>query len=116
MNKIPFVDGVKIANAYVTINGQNYEVHPAEYEGTVPFSAQNMNNMQTNIENAINEVDDKTDGIDIKYERQTTVQRSSVTLNSTVNANTNYTIPLSYKVGNNGLEVIYCGFILEKRS
>lgn len=26
------------------------------------------------------------------------VQRANVTLNSTVNANTNYTIPLSYKV------------------
>lgn len=98
MNKIPFEDGKKIANAYVTINGQNYEVHPAEYEGTVPFSAQNMNNMQTNIENAINEVDNKTDDVDAKFEKQITVQQSNVILNNIVNANTNYVIPLSYQV------------------
>lgn len=44
------------------------------------------------------------------------VQRASVTLNSTVNANTNYTIPLNYKVGNNSLEVFYLGSKLEKRN
>ena len=116
MNKIPFQDGTKTQEAYVTIDGQNYAVTPAVWSGTTPVSSFNLNNMQTNIENAINEVDDKADNIDEKYEKQTTVQRSSVTLNSTVNANTNYTIPLSYKVGNNSLEVIYCGSILEKRN
>lgn len=98
MNKIPFVDGVKIANAYVTIDNQNYQVTPAVWQGTVPLSAQNLNQMQNNIETAINEVDDKADNIDTKYEKQTTVQRSIITLESTVNANTNYIIPLSYKV------------------
>ena len=44
------------------------------------------------------------------------VQRASVTLNSTVNANTNYTTPLNYKVANNSLEVIYCNTILQKRN
>ena len=44
------------------------------------------------------------------------VQRASVTLNSTVNANTNYTIPLNYKVANNSLEVIYCNTILQMRN
>ena len=44
------------------------------------------------------------------------LKSASVTLESTVNANTNYTIPLSYKVGNNSLEVFYCGSKLEKRS
>lgn len=42
------------------------------------------------------------------------LKRSTVTLSSTVNANTNYTIPLYYKVGNNSLEVIYCGSKLQK--
>ena len=96
MEKIPFEDGVKIASAYVTINGQNYEVHPAEYEGDTPFSSLNINKMQDNIEEAIN------------------IQRATVTLSSTINANTNYTIPLYYEVGNNSLEVFYCTGKLQK--
>lgn len=75
MKKIPFEDGVKVASAYVTINGQNYEVHPAEYEGDTPFSSLNINKMQDNIEETIN------------------IQRAIVTLESTINANTNYTLP-----------------------
>ena len=42
------------------------------------------------------------------------IQRTSVTLESTVNANTNYTIPLNYQVGNNSLEVYYCTSKLQK--
>ena len=41
-------------------------------------------------------------------------KRATVTLESTVNANTNYTIPLYYQVGNNSLEVYYLGSKLEK--
>ena len=44
------------------------------------------------------------------------LKQEIVILESTVNANTNYTIPLSYKVGNNSLEVFYCTTKLEKRS
>ena len=109
MDKIPFEDGTKTQEAYVSIDNQNYQVTPAVWQGTVPLSSQNLNQMQTNIENAINEVD-------TKYEKQTTVQRSIVTLENTVNANTNYTIPLSYKAGNNSLEVFYCSTKLEKRN
>lgn len=42
------------------------------------------------------------------------IQRASVTLESTVNANTNYTIPIYYQVGNNSLEINYCGSKLIK--
>ena len=82
MKKIPFEDGVKVSNAYVTIDGQNYEVHPAVYEGDTPFSSLNINKLQDNTEEAIN------------------IQRATVTLESTVNANTNYTLPTNmyYKV------------------
>ena len=52
----------------------------------------------------------------VKMSKLLQLKRASVTLESTVNANTNYTIPLSYKVGNNSLEVFYCGSKLEKRS
>ena len=96
MTKIPFQDGTKTQEAYVTIDGQNYQVTPAMWQGTTPLKAQNLNQMQDNIEEAIN------------------IQRATVTLSSTVNANTNYTIPLYYQVGNNSLEVYYLGSKLEK--
>lgn len=53
MDKIPFVDGTKTSNAKVTIEGQEYEVTPAQYTGTTPMSAFNLNKMQDNIEKAI---------------------------------------------------------------
>lgn len=96
MKKIPFEDGVKTQEAYVTIDEQNYQVTPATWTGNTPLKAQNLNKMQDNIEEAIN------------------IQRATVTLSSTVNANTNYTIPLYYQVGNNSLEVYYLGSKLEK--
>lgn len=42
------------------------------------------------------------------------LKQASVSLTSTVSANTNYTIPIYYQVGNNSLEVIYCGSKLAK--
>ena len=98
MNKIPFEDGTKTQEAYVTIDEQNYQVTPAVWSGNTPLKAFNLNKMQDNIEEAIN------------------IQRATVTLESTVNANTNYTLPtgMYYKVGNNSLEVFYCTGKLQK--
>lgn len=98
MKKIPFEDGTKTQEAYVTIDEQNYQVTPAVWIGTTPLKSQNLNKMQDNIEEAIN------------------IQRATVTLSSTVNANTNYTLPtgMYYKVGNNSLEVFYCTGKLQK--
>lgn len=100
MNKIPFEDGTKTQEAYVTINEQNYQVTPAVWTGKTPLKAQNLNKMQDNIEEAIN------------------IQRAIVTLESTVNANTNYTLPTNmyYEVGNDSLEVYYCSTKLQKRT
>ena len=44
------------------------------------------------------------------------LKQASVTLDSTVNADTNYTLPtgMYYKVGNNSLEVFYCTGKLQK--
>lgn len=100
MNKIPFEDGTKTQEAYVTINEQNYPVTPAVWQGTTPLKAQNLNKMQDNIEEAIN------------------IQRATVTLESIVNANTNYTLPTNmyYEVGNDSLEVYYCSTKLQKRT
>ena len=59
MDKIPFEDGVKLKNATVTIQEQEYEVAPAKYESPTPFSSFNLNKMQDNIETAINDIKPK---------------------------------------------------------
>ena len=98
MKKIPFEDGTKTQEAYVTIDEQNYQVTPAVWTGNTPLKAQNLNKLQDNVEKAIN------------------IQRATVTLSSTVNANTNYTLPsgMYYEVGNDSLEINYCGSKLIK--
>lgn len=53
MDKIPFEDGVKLKNATVTIQEQEYEVIPAKYQGKTPMSSFNLNKMQNNIENTL---------------------------------------------------------------
>ena len=58
MDKIPFIDGTKTQEAYVTINGQNYNVTPAIWSGNTPLSAFNLNKMQDNIETAIDNIVD----------------------------------------------------------
>ena len=98
MKKIPFEDGVKTQEAYVTIEGQNYQVTPAVWSGNTPLKASNLNKLQDNVEEAV-------------Y-----IQRSFVNLTTTINANTNYTLPTGvyYEVGNNSLEINYCGSKLIK--
>lgn len=44
------------------------------------------------------------------------IQHSLIVLDTIITANTNYTIPLGYKVGNNSLEIFYCSTKLQKRS
>lgn len=52
----------------------------------------------------------------VTIEKLFPLKQVSVTLNSIVNANTNYTVPSYYKVGNNSLEVYYCDTKLQKRT
>lgn len=42
------------------------------------------------------------------------INRSLITLQNKIDSNTNYTIPLSYQVGNDSLEVFYCTTKLQK--
>lgn len=42
-------------------------------------------------------------------EKIQTVQSATVTTSTTISENTDYTIPLNYRVGDNSLEVIYMG-------
>lgn len=58
MTKIPFEDGTKTQEAYVTIDGQKHNVTPATWSGNTPLSAFNLNKMQDNIETAIDEIID----------------------------------------------------------
>lgn len=56
MEKINFENGTLISKAKVEVGGIIYDVEPAQYEGTTPLSAQNLNQIQTNVENAILDV------------------------------------------------------------
>ena len=94
MDKIPFVDGTKISNAKVTINEQEYEVTPAQYSGTTPVSAFNLNKMQSNIENTVE---------GYTY---------NLILTANVAAGGEITLPFYYKVGANVLQVYYMGQLL----
>ena len=94
MIKIPFEDGQKTQEAYTTINGQNYLVTPAVWQGKTPLSALNLNKMQSNIEN--------------------TVEGYTYNLILTANVATGgeITLPFYYKVGANVLQVYYMGQLL----
>lgn len=53
MEKINFENGTLISKAKVEVGGTIYDVEPAQYEGTTPLSAQNLNQIQKNTEEAI---------------------------------------------------------------
>ena len=94
MIKIPFEDGQKTQEAYTTINGQNYLVTPAVWQGKTPLSALNLNKMQSNIENTVE---------GYTY---------NLILTANVNAGGEITLPFYYKVGANVLQVYYMGQLL----
>lgn len=72
MDKINFQNGILVAKAKVTINGTVYEVEPEEYEGTTPLNAENLNQIQTNAENAVNTVQSNLNTTDQNIEDLTT--------------------------------------------
>ena len=94
MIKIPFEDGQKTQEAYVTVNEQNYLVTPAVWQGDTPLSALNLNNMQKNIEESV----------------ETYIYNLILTAN--VAAGGEITLPFYYKVGANVLQVYYMGQLL----
>ena len=53
MDKMQFENGTLVSTAKVVIDGVEHEVIPAVYEGKTPFSAENINKMQDNIEKFI---------------------------------------------------------------
>ena len=63
-NPIVFQNGTLVSNAKVEVGGTVYDVTPAQYEGTTPLSANNLNQMQTNI---YDYVDEEIEGITEVY-------------------------------------------------
>lgn len=105
MEKVPFEDGIKEQEAYVTVDGINLSIIPAKYSGKVPLSAFNINKMQDNIENEINITKDN-----IKKDIETNIEhRYILKLTSEVSAGTEIIIPCNYKVGEKVLDVYYMG-------
>lgn len=64
MNKINWQNGALVSPAKVEIGGVIYEVTPEQYSGNTPLSAENLNQMQDNIEKAIPEVVDNLTSTD----------------------------------------------------
>lgn len=56
MQKINFTDTTITQKPYVTINNVNYEVQDGIYTGGTDLNAQTFNDMQNNIEQAINSI------------------------------------------------------------
>lgn len=56
MDKINFKDGTLQTKGYVLVGNVKYETEEPVYTGDTPLSAENLNQIQTNTETAINEV------------------------------------------------------------
>lgn len=54
-NPVIFSNGTLRKKAQVEIDGTTYEVEPAQYDGTTPLSANNLNLLQTNLYDYIDE-------------------------------------------------------------
>lgn len=76
MDKINFQNGTLVSKAKVTVGGTVYEVEPEEYEGETPLSAEILNEMQDNIENAINTVQSNLNTTNQSIENLTTYSAS----------------------------------------
>lgn len=63
MDKINFQNGTKTSNAKITIDGVDYIVTPAQYQGGTPISATVLNTLQNNIEAALNDKLNKTNSV-----------------------------------------------------
>lgn len=97
MKKKTFQNGTLKSKAYFMDGETKQEVEEAVYEGTTPLSAENLNNMQDNIEEEINS------HIEHKHFLQLT---TAVAKGGTI------TLPCYYKVGTHCLDVYYMGELL----
>ena len=95
MEKMQFENGTLVTPAKVTIDGVDHTVTPAVYEGNTPFTAENINQMQDNIE----------------------TNRYKITLEADLADNSELTIPANYKVRNRlSASILWRLFVRKKRS
>lgn len=87
LSRIGWQNGTLVSKAKVEIGGTIYEVDPEEYSGTTPLTAENLTQMETNTENAINVVNNKFIGT-VLYDNSTGTS-GNVTLSDSV-ANYDY--------------------------
>lgn len=97
MKKKVFQNGTLKSKAYFMNGETKQEVEEAVYEGATPLSAENLNDMQNNIEEEINS------HIEHKYFLQLT---AAVAKGGTI------TLPCYFKVGTHCLDVYYMGELL----
>lgn len=94
MKKKVFENGTLKSKAYFMNGDVKQEIEEAVWEGTTPLSAENLNDMQDNIEEEIDS------HVEHKY---------SLTLTANVASGGTITIPCSYKAGTGCLDVYYMG-------
>lgn len=54
-NPVTFSNGTLVQKAQVEIDGTTYDVEPAQYDGTTPLSANNLNLLQTRLYDYVDE-------------------------------------------------------------
>lgn len=78
MEKILFENGTKVADGYVEIDGINYNTVQPQYVGETPLNAENLNQMQDNIEEAIGEILKTVFPVGSTYITQTNTNPNSI--------------------------------------
>lgn len=101
MKKKVFKNGTLKSKGYFMNGDVKQEVEEAIYEGETPFSAENLNDMQDNIEEEINS------HIEHKYH---------LNISAAVAKGGVITLPFYYKVGTGCLDVYYMGELLRLSS
>lgn len=103
MKKIEFKEGQLVQAGFVDVDGKIYNISEAQYTGETPLSPENLNSLQNNAEEAINNV-----------EKNLTISKQIVKIDSLIPAETEYILPCNYKVGSNSLIVHWENVLLEE--
>jgi hypothetical protein len=128
-NPVIFSNGTLRQKAQVEIDGTVYEVEPAQYEGTTPLSAYNLNRLQENLYDYVDEkttqeiqtftervVDNRNPNryVDICWKKVDKVIQINIAATIPANAgstmtmtNFNFTIPQWAKVSSNYTNILY---------
>lgn len=100
-----FKNGTLKKNAYVAIDGVEYEVHMPEYEGETPLSAENLNRVTEDVETELKSVSSKIDiAISDVTSKKATMHITADTAKGAV-----VTLPFKYFCGGDTLDVYLNG-------